>query len=176
MEVMTMKNDIQFLTSAAESADSEWEPSPKQIDFLNAAIKAGLNRNIAAVCRDAGVSRVAFYSWLKQPGFAAFWEAMPRRLISAHTPGVMAAMVRKGQEGDTAAAKLLFQAAGLIGRDVVGSDTVATTNVHLELVRRADNWSELEDIMKAVDAVRQRAELSDDGVQQVNGNGLKTIK
>lgn len=171
-----MKNNIQFLTSAAESADSEWEPSPKQIDFLNAALKAGLNRNIAAVCRDAGVSRVAFYNWLRQPGFAALWESMPRKVLSAHMPGVMAAMVRKAQEGDTAAAKLLFQATGLIGREVVGGDSVAVTNVHLEHVRRADNWSELQDIMKAVDAVRQRAELSDDGVQQVNGNGLKTIK
>ncbi len=165
---MTVKNSIQFLTSAAEPADSNWEPSPKQIDFLNAALKAGLNRNIAAVCRDAGVSRVAFYNWLRQPGFAALWESMPRKVLSAHMPGVMAAMVRKAQEGDTAAAKLLFQATGLIGRDVVGSDTVATTNVHLELVRRADNWEQFQEITRAVDEARQRAEPGDDGVQRVN--------
>ena len=172
---MTVKNNIQFLTSAAKSADSEWEPSPKQIDFLNAAIKAGLNRNIAAVCRDAGVSRVAFYNWLRQPGFAAFWESMPRKVLSAHMPGVMAAMVRKAQEGDTAAAKLLFQATGLIGRDTVVGDQTSVTNLHLSLVQRADNWPQFQAIREAVQANLKTidAEAKDEGPQPVNGGLLK---
>ena len=136
-----MKNNIHPLTSAAEPAESNWEPSSKQIDFLNAGIRCGLNRNVAAVCRDAGVSRVAFYNWLKQPGFAAAWAELPRKVISAHLPGVVAAVVRKAQEGDVAAARLLFQAAGLIGRDAVAGVQGAVVQANRFPERRYQMWA-----------------------------------
>ena len=48
---MAVKTSIQPLTPAAEPAESEWVPSPKKIDFLNATIKSGYNRNITARSR-----------------------------------------------------------------------------------------------------------------------------
>ncbi len=39
---------------------------------------------------------------LAKRGFAALWEALPRKVLQAHLPGVSAAMVRKAQAGDTA--------------------------------------------------------------------------
>ena len=117
------------------------------------------------------MSRVAFYNWLKQPGFAAAWAELPRKVISAHLPGVVAAVVRKAQEGDVAAARLLFQAAGLIGRDAVAGVTVAisTTNIHHGIIERADSWEQFQYISRAVKEAQQRAGRSDDGVQQGNG-------
>ena len=82
-----MKNNIHPLTTAAEPAESNWEPSPRQVDVLNAALNSGLNRTVSAVCRDADVSRVSFYNWMKQPGFAAAWAELPRKVISASMPG-----------------------------------------------------------------------------------------
>ena len=94
---------------------TEWKPTPKQKDILLAAQEAGLKRSIAAVCRDAGVSRQSFYKWLDiDPDFRQAWEDAWHGTVKRHMPGAVAAMVARAQEGDVPAARLLAELAGQI--------------------------------------------------------------
>ena len=65
-------------------------------------------------------------------------------------PGVVAAQVHKAMSGDTAAAKLVMKAAGMLGNDTVAGDTTNVTSMHLQVTQRASTWEEYEAITKSV--------------------------
>jgi hypothetical protein len=95
-----------------------WTPLPKQADVLQAAMEPGLRRSHTAVCRKAGVSRDSLYRWLRDdPDFAREWGVTWQGLIKRHLPGIVAAQVHKALDGDTAAARLLLEAAGVLKQE-----------------------------------------------------------
>lgn len=103
----------------AQQKSTEWAPTPRQAKVLEAAQEAGLNRNISTICEEAGVNRTSFYRWLKEDtGFKAAWQDIWRSSITRHMPAVVAAQVRKAEEGDTNAAKLLSDLAGVLKQKV----------------------------------------------------------
>lgn len=94
---------------------TEWHPTPKQAAVLEAAQEAGLNRSIVALCEAAHVDRKSFYRWLKyDPDFKAAWEEIWTHSIRRHLPGIVAAQVAKALDGDTPAARLLADLAGVL--------------------------------------------------------------
>jgi hypothetical protein len=94
-------------------------PTPKQAAVLEAAQEAGLNRSIQRICAAANVDRRGFYRWLeKDPDFRAAWEDIWRGTIKRHMPGVVAAQFAKALAGDTPAARLVADLAGLMKQHV----------------------------------------------------------
>lgn len=94
---------------------TEWRPKPRQKKILEEAQEAGLHRSVTVICEEAGIPRRTFYNWLKDdPEFADAWESIWRCAISKHLPGVIAAQIKKALTGDTAAARLLADLAGVI--------------------------------------------------------------
>ncbi len=93
---------------------TEWTPTLKQAALLEAAQEAGLNRSITLMCTAAGVDRTSFYRWLRNdPEFAAAWRSVWRDAIGRHLPGVVAAQLAKALDGDTSAARLVADLAGV---------------------------------------------------------------
>ena len=92
-----------------------WRPKPKQRAVLEAAQKAGIDRSITAVCEDAGVPRTTFYRWLdNDAGFGAAWNGVWHGAIERHMPTIVSAMIMKARKGDTAAARLIAELAGVM--------------------------------------------------------------
>lgn len=87
---------------------TDWTPTPKQAKMLQCAQEDGLNRNITALCREAGIAPSTFYRWLQRsPGFKAAWEEVWRGSIRRHLPGVVAATIAKALDGNIQAARLI---------------------------------------------------------------------
>lgn len=94
---------------------TNWTPTPKQAAVLEAAQEAGLNRSIVALCEAAHVDRKSFYRWFKDdPEFKAAWEEIWTHSIRRHLPGIVAAQVAKALDGDTPAARLVADMAGVL--------------------------------------------------------------
>lgn len=92
-----------------------WTPTPNQAAVLEAAQEPGLKRSIVAICRAAGVDRSRLYAWLAEDAdFRAAWEGLWQVSLKRHLPGIVAAQVDKAQKGDTAAARLLLDLAGML--------------------------------------------------------------
>jgi hypothetical protein len=137
-------------TTGARQLPTDWAPSPKQAALLNAAIRVGFDRNISAICRQAGVSRDLFYASMRQPEFAAAWERLPRDMLRTHMPAVVAAVVSKAKQGDLKAAAMLFDAFGLIGgASAVGQKVDISFNT--VPVRRAADIDEFRVIAQVID-------------------------
>lgn len=92
---------------------TDWRPTPKQRAVLEAATEAGIRRSITAVCNEAGVSRDAFYKWLRDENFQRAWDDVWHGAIRRHLPGVVAATIERAQSGDVAAARLIAELAGV---------------------------------------------------------------
>ena len=151
--MMTTKKTGHLLSLVPETTERKWSPTPKQIEFLNAALECGLDRNISTICNAVSVSRQAFYGWLKTPGFAKLWDEVPRQQLKKHLPSVVSAMIKRAQGGDPSSAKLVMSAAGMLGPDVVRGDTLTQINIaatHLALIPRADNLEQFKIIQEAV--------------------------
>ena len=89
--------------------------TPRQLAVLEAASEAGMKRTIVAVCQECRVPRSRFYDWLnKNEAFRAAWEAAWHGTIRRHLPGIVAAQLHKALDGDTVAARLLMEAAGVL--------------------------------------------------------------
>lgn len=91
-----------------------WTPTSKQKAVLLAAMEVGLNRTITAVCLEARIDRKSFYRWLKDKQFRDAWEQAWHGNIQHHLPGVISAQLEKALAGDTAAARLVADLAGVL--------------------------------------------------------------
>ncbi len=160
------QNLTDSVSNPVSNSVSNWEPTPKQSALLAAAGEIGLGLTITAVCKKAGVSRERFYQSMKQPGFVARWNELARQIVQTAVPGAASAMGQKAAEGDTASARLIFQAGGVIGSGGVnlhfGDNVTQQLNVqgnqppygdHRDLVFRAQNMKEFEIVKKVTDKV-----------------------
>lgn len=101
------------MTETQAQSGTEWQPTRQQAAVLEAAMEAGLRRNIVAVCKAAHVPRRTFYNWLDDdPDFAKAWEYAWKGSLKRHTNSIMSAVVAKAQIGDMNAAKLYFDLTG----------------------------------------------------------------
>ncbi len=142
---------MQLVANNTGQSATDWQPSIKQRRVLNAAAEAGVNRSVTAIAKQAGVRRQTIYEWLnKDAGFRKAWDELPQNMFRTHLPGVVAAQVHKAMSGDTAAAKLVMKAAGMLGNDTVAGDTTNVTSMHLQVIQRASTWEEYEAITKSV--------------------------
>ena len=114
--------------NGSDKNTTAWQPSEKQARYLEASMHCGLWRSIAELAREAGVARSTVHTWLKDGDFVNALEALPRAALRLHITSVLMAMIRKAQEGGVSAAKLVLQAAKLIGSDAVAEHTIAITN------------------------------------------------
>ena len=155
--------------SASDSASdvSDWKPTKKQAAFLVALSKIGLNRNIRAVCKDADVHPSTYYEWIKDQSFLVACSEVARRIIQTAVPMTLSAMGQKAAGGDTSAARLILQTAGLVGSggtEVHVGDLIRNQlNVHgqppqahgdhRDFVYRADNPEQFERLKVVADKV-----------------------
>ena len=94
---------------------THWTPTLRQARVLTAATDAGLNRTIAAVCAEAGIAPSTFYRWYdRTPEFKDAWDNIWKAALARHLPGVITAQLHKAQTGDTQAARLIADIAGII--------------------------------------------------------------
>ncbi len=158
--LMPVPEPVQDLTDSVSNpvsnSVSNWEPTPKQSALLAAAGKIGLGLTITAVCKKAGVSRERFYQSMKQPGFVARWNELARQIVQTAVPGAASAMGQKAADGDTTAARLIFQAGKLIGSgmdvhigDRIDKQLTLQRNQppygdHRDIIFRAKNMAEFE--------------------------------
>lgn len=144
------------MTKAPQKQPS-WMPTPKQAAVLEAAQEAGLNRTITAICDTAGVTRKSFYQWLKDEDFQTAWRSVWQDALGRHLPGVVAAQVAKALEGDTPAARLVADLAGVtLNRQRIEAETKQLVEVY-----DARDTSQLEEYLPAVAEIvsyRQRQE------------------
>ena len=54
---------------------SQFEPTQAMLDALVAAKDCNYSKFGAQVCKDAGLSRQVWYTWVDLPGFLEFWDA-----------------------------------------------------------------------------------------------------
>jgi len=88
---------------------------PRQAAVLEAAQKAGLNRNITAICREADIAPSTFYRWLQNDAeFRGLWDSVWSGAIKRHLPGVVAAVIAQALKGDVKAERLVADLAGVI--------------------------------------------------------------
>lgn len=108
--------------------------------MLDAAQETGTSRTITALCEEAGVDRSLFYRWLRQdPNFRAAWEDTWRSSIKRHLPGVIAAQLDRALNGDTKAARLIADVAGLIKQKLEHSGEVTQRVISIEVVKPSDD-------------------------------------
>jgi hypothetical protein len=101
-----------------------WVPSPLQSRLLEAAREPGAQRTITAICDAADVPRRTFYKQLADPDFKAAWDDVWSGAIKRHLPGIVAAQIHKALDGDTQAARLLMEAAGVLKQEYGGNAPV----------------------------------------------------
>lgn len=163
----------QSKTVAVAEPDPDWRPSHNQRAMLDVAMRSGVGRTNASMCREVGISQQTLYAWLKQPGFAALWAEAPLKIVRTHLPNATAALMHKAiTEADVPAIKLAMHAAGVIqpaGVSVhIGDKVNQQLNVgHLALVQRADNAEQFEIIKNAVRQATAEAKVVD--VEVVKG-------
>lgn len=98
---------------------SEWVPTPKQVDILNALRKPGLKRSITSICKTAGVSRTAFYDWRDgDPGFRAAWARAWEEILETHWPAITGAIVKQALAGEAAQQRLAAEMRGVLKQRV----------------------------------------------------------
>ena len=87
----------------------------RQAAVLQAAQTVGPKRSVKAICRAAGVSRARFYVWLRDDAeFRAQWVDIWQVAIRQHLPAVVTAQIHKAQAGNTPAARLVAEMAGVL--------------------------------------------------------------
>ena len=125
---------------------TNWTPTPKQAAVLEAAQEAGMGRSISTICETAGVDRSQFYRWMrKDPQFAAAWRTIWHDAIGHHLPGIVAAQVSKALDGDTPAARLLADLAGVL---TTRMDVKAQHTGKMEVETQRDNTEDLRKIIE----------------------------
>jgi AcrR family transcriptional regulator len=108
---------------------AKWHPSPIQARVLECATAPGVQRTITAICEEAGVATSTVYRWLqKDADFAAAWGETWRGSIRRHLAGIVAAQVTQALSGDTPAARLLLEAAGVLKQEYGGSAPIVIRN------------------------------------------------
>ena len=119
MPVPAVRQDlISPASNAASNSIIEapvWEPTKKQALFLEALAEVGLNRTIKAVCEEAGCTPASYHLWKKQPGFLMACQEVACQIVQTAVPMTLSAMGQEAAGGNTSAARLILQAAGLIG-------------------------------------------------------------
>lgn len=101
------------LTLAETSATTLRE---SQIEFLHAARELPMGATIKSICEAINLPSRTFYGWLREPLFSAAYDRLWYEQVKDNMPEVSAAMIRQAKRGDVKAAKLLFDALGLIVR------------------------------------------------------------
>lgn len=95
----------------------KWKPKPKQKKVLKAALKPEYNRTITAICEEAEIQRQTFYTWIeKDEGFRNAWNEVWEWSIDRYMPSMVAAQIKKAQDGDTAALRVLSDLSGRMKR------------------------------------------------------------
>lgn len=108
---------------------------PKQRVLIEAALDAGLKRNITALCAEAGIGRVSFYRWMNDdPVFRETWNGLWRDIVSRHFPTAIAAVSEKAQRGDVSASRLMAELLGVLKQQV------ETTGAQRIQVEYTNNW------------------------------------
>ncbi len=108
-------DNVSNSTSDLVSDTSDWKATKKQAAFLDALAKIGLNRTIRAVCKEAECDPSSYHLWMKQRGFLTACSEVAHRIIQTAVPMTLSAMGQKAASGDTSAARLILQTAGLVG-------------------------------------------------------------
>ena len=103
------------LVSGSASEVSDWRPTKKQAAFLIALSQIGLNRTVRAVCEEANVHPSTYYEWIKDQSFLDACGEVARRIIQTAVPMTLSAMGQKAADGNTSAARLILQTAGMVG-------------------------------------------------------------
>lgn len=107
----------------------------KQRLLIEAALEAGLKRNITALCAEAGIGRVSFYRWMNDdPAFRDAWNGLWRGIVSRHFPTAVAALVEKAQRGDVPASRLMAELLGVLKQQV---ETTGAQRIEVEYT---NNW------------------------------------
>ena len=93
---------------------------------------------VTDLCKQAGISRQAYYQIFKKPAFVAYYESQARDLVREAVGPVINAFVKAAKEGSYPHGKVILEMAGLYteSKNVTLNATLST--VAEELRRRRD--------------------------------------
>ena len=74
-------DNVEEKVKEADAILTKFNPSPEQVDFLQAAIKLCTYKNKTKIAEDANVGRTRWYDWLKQDGFPEWFYSEFNRAI-----------------------------------------------------------------------------------------------
>lgn len=98
-------------------------------------MESGFQRNIRALCDEAGVPKTTFYRWLdSDPAFELAWNGLWQRMVNRHLPTAVAAVVKRAQAGDVSATRLMAELAGVLKQQV---EQTGTQRIQIEYT---NNW------------------------------------
>ena len=141
-----------------------WQPTEKQRRFVDGLM---LGLNITDSAKQADCRPITFYTnWKNNPDFCHYLEGRRTSEALVKLPAVDRAVFKKAQEGDIAAAKLIYEVFGElrirslqlisnktlnIGRDEYSKMTTAELKreaakvaMELDQIASRDNWKKLE--------------------------------
>lgn len=135
--------------------DGVFVPSERQHRFVALWIEHSVGRfSVVSVCKAAGITRQAFYLWMKQPGFLEWFNGYRERLSNTHMMAIDKMVHLKAERGDLAAARMVYEKRGELHKrvdlDMVGALVVPKDQAAVDRL-----W-EMLDRMRKHRAERQR--------------------
>lgn len=112
-------------------------PSPKQQALVIALAEydAG-NITITKLCKKAGISREAFYSWRAKPGFLEWFNSHRQRICDADIIFVDKVVLNRAKQGELQAARIVYEKRGEMHKRVDASRAESIETLDMESVLR----------------------------------------
>lgn len=95
--------------------ETAFEPSPKMLQVLEAAVNSEVEANISAWCKKAGVSRAQWYRWKEIPGFLGWFNDAYQRALEGARAALVKVGLQKAMGGDFQFWKVMMEKLGEYG-------------------------------------------------------------
>lgn len=164
-----------MINPLAESQKGTLKPlSQKQLDLLEAASGIGFGRNVVKICEEADVSRTCFYKWMREDDqFIAAYEALPMKMVNKHLPGIISAQLFAANAGDTKAARLMLDYAGLLKQRLEHSGPGGNPIKHEhQVISQPERQKGIMEILDRAGALNFESLPSSGGNGHGDGNGF----
>jgi len=99
-------------TKTDEQKQTEWEIPEKFKIFVDVYLNPDGPGTIVNASKEAGVSRVTIYKWLKREEAIEYMNKRSEEIRRANDPAIHSALIRKARKGDIAAIRLYYEMFG----------------------------------------------------------------
>lgn len=98
--------------------ETRFEPSPKMLQVLEAAINSEVAPSISAWCKAAGVSRSQWYRWQGVEGFTSWFNGEFKKSLEGIRTALVKIGLQKALEGDFQFWKVMMEKTGEYGESL----------------------------------------------------------